>query len=347
MAQALGFVFASPSPAGTMPRAPTEDSDAFDPWDYDWCFPADEDFLWEQTPSIPEGVRVRGGDGSVKVVLPAVHQRLNAESPTAKLGLTGSADGFNDSCTICYTDPGNMSFECGEHFFCAECTTRYVRERLLNLVLPICPADGCTAELNPKVVRRLLDKKEFDKYLLVNLRVSGQLRDCPDCGLQLFVEDLVDASADPLSASARCPECKSRFCTRCWTSLHPSTTCEEAVAMLNRRRQKEAPKAFAKLAQKLGLKKCPGCNSACEKSDEEACDHMTCSCGFEFCWTCRADRKVIYAHGNHFHMPECRFHAAYDGPLEYKPEACERCSRRGRPCTPPRLAREVKQTAYL
>mmetsp|Transcript_83068 Transcript_83068/g.178054 ORF Transcript_83068/g.178054 Transcript_83068/m.178054 type:complete len:99 (+) Transcript_83068:368-664(+) len=63
---------------------------------------------------------------------------------------------------------------------------------------------------------------------------------------------------------------------------------------------------------------------------------MTCpGCRHEFCWSCLCDRTVIYAHGNHFHAPTCRFYAAYAGKKEFIPKACRRCKQRGRACTPP------------
>lgn len=86
----------------------------------------------------------------------------------------------------------------------------------------------------------------------------------------------------------------------------------------------------------LGIKACPRCRAMVEKQDDESCDHMTCAqCKHEFCWSCLADRSVIYAHGNHFHRPSCRFYATYGGPAEYLPDKCRRCAHRGVPCTPP------------
>jgi len=86
----------------------------------------------------------------------------------------------------------------------------------------------------------------------------------------------------------------------------------------------------------LGCKICPRCRAVVQKADQESCDHMTCAqCNHEFCWTCLADRVAIYAHGNHFHRPACRFYAPYSGPLEYLPDTCRRCAHRGAACVPP------------
>uniref|UniRef100_A0A7S4WBP3 RBR-type E3 ubiquitin transferase n=1 Tax=Alexandrium monilatum TaxID=311494 RepID=A0A7S4WBP3_9DINO len=92
----------------------------------------------------------------------------------------------------------------------------------------------------------------------------------------------------------------------------------------------------------LGVKGCPRCGTGVQKLDDESCDHMTCAnCRHEFCWTCLADRRVIYAHGNHYHRPGCKFFSPYDGPdaVEYLPERCKRCAKRKTACRPLSSAR--------
>ncbi|CAG8486023.1 10391_t:CDS:2 [Ambispora gerdemannii] len=54
-------------------------------------------------------------------------------------------------------------------------------------------------------------------------------------------------------------------------------------------------------------KKCPKCNANIEKN--EGCDHMTCRCGYEFCWLCLADYNAIRKDGNKYHMPTCQHYA--------------------------------------
>lgn len=93
---------------------------------------------------------------------------------------------------------------------------------------------------------------------------------------------------------------------------------------------------FAELARLFNFKQCPACGNACEKEDEDSCDHMTCICGKEFCWSCLADRTVILHHGNHYHNPDCRFYVPYNGAAEFV-EKCPECKRNGKACLPPKL----------
>jgi hypothetical protein len=54
---------------------------------------------------------------------------------------------------------------------------------------------------------------------------------------------------------------------------------------------------------------------------------------FEFCWICRADRKVIYAHGNHYHLRICK-HYAPCAEEQHLPRLCSKCLERGSACIP-------------
>mmetsp|Transcript_62370 Transcript_62370/g.136319 ORF Transcript_62370/g.136319 Transcript_62370/m.136319 type:complete len:782 (+) Transcript_62370:274-2619(+) len=88
-----------------------------------------------------------------------------------------------------------------------------------------------------------------------------------------------------------------------------------------------------------GFKCCPRCRVGVEKSDD-GCEHIVCSqCGHEFCWLCLADRKVIAAHGNHFHRSGCPLYREYWGPNDHLPERCDRCLIQRRACQVVRSSR--------
>jgi len=142
----------------------------------------------------------------------------------------------------------------------------------------------------------------------------------------------IESEGDACSRALCCTSC-TNSCQKCVIiEKHPANRLQVTD---------DFTASFAELVQVLGLKRCPRCGNACQKEDEDSCDHMRCICGMEFCWTCLADRTVIFHHGNHYHFPDCRFYSAYKGPLEFKTK-CSACQQNGRPCKPPaRPSRKV------
>jgi len=146
--------------------------------------------------------------------------------------------------------------------------------------------------------------------------------------------------------------CNAVICADCgltWTTIHD---CQVAQELLELRDQIIQSLDFEDLQKELGeqiiLRRCPKCRQAGEKDDPDSCDHITCVCGHEFCWSCLADRKVIEAHGNHFHNVDCRFYCPWD---DYKPEyisTCPVCKRTGKPCSPPKPeSKDIFDFKYL
>ena len=52
---------------------------------------------------------------------------------------------------------------------------------------------------------------------------------------------------------------------------------------------------------------CRNCQHGIEKND--GCDHITCRCGAEFCWSCGADYGRIRTEGNTAHARDCPYHS--------------------------------------
>ncbi|CAJ1351195.1 unnamed protein product [Effrenium voratum] len=78
----------------------------------------------------------------------------------------------------------------------------------------------------------------------------------------------------------------------------------------------------------MGWKPCPRrCRYGGGYKAQEECDHVTCECGFEFCWDCGVDRRIPLAHDNRWHKPSCRYHTCYEEVAELpRPEsACPAC----------------------
>jgi len=171
-----------------------------------------------------------------------------------------------------------------------------------------------------------------------------------------------DSSPRPTSATPRprscLPQRRALSCCACsGTAVSPAASQEsrtpsvfDVVGELGESGMKHRSFSFGELesaGHAAGFKCCPRCRVMVEKSGD-GCEHMRCwQCGFEFCWLCLADRAVIYAHGNHYHRPNCRLYAAYSGPdaVEYLPKRCQRCALRGSACQAPRPANVPMQSA--
>lgn len=238
-----------------------------------------------------------------------------------------------------------VSFDCRQHYLCSVCAKSSLEVQLGSGKLPKCPIPDCQGAMKPVLAERLLNPREFELYLMLNLRATKRYETCPHkgCGAGIVIDDAVseaweksksgqDARFQPgLATALRCPRCTKTFCMICFHAAHPRHTCEEA-------RRKRPAQIGGGDAEGLDARGCPRCGTGICKANESDCDHMTCShCKKEFCWSCSADRQVIYAHGNHHHFPSCRFYAAYDGPSEHKPQQCPECRRLERACKPPKV----------
>jgi IBR domain, a half RING-finger domain len=83
-----------------------------------------------------------------------------------------------------------------------------------------------------------------------------------------------------------CPLCLISYCQCCsriWSRgrvAHTGLTCREYAAQL----ASLSPDSAEEWVERAGAQRCRRCHAAIEKN--EGCRHMTCRCGYEFCWTC-------------------------------------------------------------
>jgi len=318
-----------------------------DPRDFDWCPPSDEDQPWRSRPNVHVGVPICNTNGVARTIGQLLMQHAGPVQcssgervPATTLSCQDSADGAEFKCAICFSNDVKevVTFSCGVHLYCIQCATQYFKARLDQGCTARCPAEGCGVEATLDLVQKLLSERELDTYMLVHMRQEQRIHDCPQCCSSILVVGRREESSASELQSLRCPQCHHRLCMNCGLSWHDRCSCSEARARAHRRSQRDRSHEFDRLLQMLGWKRCPRCYVACEKSDPKACDHMTCTlCCHEFCWTCLADMKVIFAHGNHFHNRSCPFYREYHGPNEYLPKSCPQCMRFGRACSPMKM----------
>lgn len=298
-------------------------------------------------------------DDRLQVALLASTVCLPDASANGKCPPPSSADLNPRTCPVCFCDlePSILESFCGVHACCADCAAGSARAQVRAGEMPRCFNVACRKEMDPLVARRLLKPEDYKLYLRATVWSNPCVEVCPKCRCLLYADEHAQSCED----SSTCPRCEHDFCRDCRCGAHPGVSCEDAVQQRASvenalpgceaheiRLVRHAAVELESLARENGWKVCPRCQAFTEKADADSCDHMTCAqCRHEFCWSCLADRGVIYAHGNHHHFPSCKFYAPYQGPDHYLADRCARCSIRGKVCRPParKAASKTRGTA--
>ena len=99
---------------------------------------------------------------------------------------------------------------------------------------------------------------------------------------------------------AKCDRCNTYTCTYCKNSIHEKETCQLCAnnewphaIMEHECVLSETDRQFKDAVKENGYQECYTCGSTVELS--EACNHMTCACGCEFCYVCGKPWKGYHA----------------------------------------------------
>ncbi|KAI3861201.1 hypothetical protein MKX03_024555 [Papaver bracteatum] len=165
-------------------------------------------------------------------------------------------------CSICSDDfrrdGTSATTTCG-HLFCDSCWTQYLSVKINEgpgCLKMRCPEPSCGVAV---------DKDKYYSYLLGSY-VENQrtIKWCPGPGCEYAVDILPDGSTYDVVCNSG-----HSFCWNCLDDAHRPVDCDTVgnVTWI--------------LANS---KHCPKCKRPIQKY--EGCMHMTCFCGFEFCWLC-------------------------------------------------------------
>ncbi|CAA7025040.1 unnamed protein product [Microthlaspi erraticum] len=173
-----------------------------------------------------------------------------------------------EECRICYNDTvAERMFSVGKcrHRFCSPCVRNHVEVKLLHGRVPKCPQDGCKTELAMDACGRLLTPKLAEMW-----------------------KQRVKEEAIPVTERVYCPfpkrcvECRGLFCGDCKVPWHGKQSCTEY-----KKSHPNPPADEVKLnslASKKMWRQCSNCQHMIELT--EGCNHITCRCGFKFCYNC-------------------------------------------------------------
>jgi hypothetical protein len=189
------------------------------------------------------------------------------------------------TCYACFADMPDCGWSrCGSHPCCLQCmltkTETYTVDAFKfakvysHAHLTCCGFPGCsTVAIDLESVLSIFAPEMQTVHRIVSKRADadqcGPMVACHVCNFR------VPQSED--AVVVECVACTSKTCGQCGTEAHPGDICSAAFAKQYNMTPEEVLSSVKKQA-------CPGCKLAVIK--DTGCNHMTCVCGFGWCWAC-------------------------------------------------------------
>ncbi|KAJ8768752.1 hypothetical protein K2173_023656 [Erythroxylum novogranatense] len=198
----------------------------------------------------------------------------------------------NETCVICLEDADAehiFSVDGCQHRYCFSCMKQHVEVKLLHGMVPKCPHVDCKAELNVDSCGKFLTSKLIkvmrQRIKEASIPVTERVY-CPYPRCSALMSKKEIFALEGIAGAGRCTECSRLFCINCKVPWHNNMTCD-----IYKRLNPNPPEdmKLKSLATRNLWRQCVKCNHMIELA--EGCYHMTCRCGYEFCYTCGAEWK--------------------------------------------------------
>ena len=166
-----------------------------------------------------------------------------------------------EECSICTLKINNINtLDCG-HKFCKFCIMEWVNTQLEEGRLSVnCLNTNCKSLIRPNNVESSILAKKLDDRLLQNNLLSMD-------------DKLLCRNCEKVMGFGK----KYIFnCIPCYLS------CDEC----NNYKEIKKENEILSNKYKKACKKCPKCRVLIDK--DNGCSHMTCRCGYQFCWHCKS-----------------------------------------------------------
>lgn len=206
-----------------------------------------------------------------------------------------------ENCSICLevTDCSQMFsiLGCG-HRFCFSCMRQHVEVKLRQGMLPGCPHLGCSIMLDVECCRTFVPPRLLEimcqrikegsippneKVYCPYPRCSALMSTSEAIPLQLYSTSKPNTRDN--YGLTKCIKCGGYFCINCKVPWHDTMSCYEYKRSNPHLRTEDV--RLQSLAKQKLWRQCEKCNHMIELA--EGCFHMTCRCGYEFCYTCGAE----------------------------------------------------------
>ncbi len=197
---------------------------------------------------------------------------------------TNAGDRLTNQCAACQS-----SFPIHEHAVIAPCGHLYHANCMLALIETSLQA---LASFPPRCCRQTIPFELFDRYLSRSLRSAYKERqseyDCPKrvyCANPRCSHFLGPRDKRIPVRVLKCPAflCGTCTCARCKASVDGPPSRHECT-------HDPGHRATLQLGIRMGWVRCPTCEELIERHG--GCAHMTCVCGTDFCYRCRAVWKT-------------------------------------------------------
>ena len=176
-------------------------------------------------------------------------------------------------------------------------TVSFSKEKLENAHKLSCLHDKCDTSVRLDTLKALMPIEFSHKYVqfYTDLQIL-QARDsfvycknkkCNKLIVAKFPTEIDSEWTQGHSSISVC-ECGEMICNYCLQEMHFPAFCRQAKDYFKNMAQLAAVRIEdpSELATSEG-KQCPNCNNYMEKN--MGCNHMSCPCGFQFCWLCLKD----------------------------------------------------------
>ncbi|KAJ5738436.1 hypothetical protein N7493_001591 [Penicillium malachiteum] len=204
---------------------------------------------------------------------------MTLERPDSKHTMTDqqieNPSGTNNECVVCLEGTHNsmLTNTCG-HGFCLDC----MREMFLRATKDeeLFPPRCCGEAFPPEFAARVLEHHElktFDEK--ANEWKSRNRLYCADATCSRFIP-----SSSIENEIGTCPGCAKKTHSICGSFAHPGVDCT-----LDRGLQD-----ILQMAEENLWQRCDNCRTMVEIAT--GCNHITCHCGSEFCYTCGGEWRT-------------------------------------------------------
>ncbi|XP_047339163.1 E3 ubiquitin-protein ligase RSL1-like [Impatiens glandulifera] len=199
----------------------------------------------------------------------------------------------SSSCLICLEKKPNSDFfkiEGCSHRYCLTCMKKHIEVKLLRGILPKCPHANCKSDLKFDRCKVFLSHKLIEIMIQLLIEASIPVSEkvyCPFPKCSALMSKSIGVEIVD-SGGRRCVKCEELFCIDCKVPWHEGIICSEY-----RIRNPDPPVDELKLIALADYnlwRRCKKCSSMIELDD--GCYHMTCRCGYEFCYVCGAEWMI-------------------------------------------------------